>query len=92
MASHSLEMTDGVTDGVHSHVAHVQTSGWVWKHGQDIKLLFGSLRKKNKRKKCEKMLERGGRLAQKKKEKVFSFFTSLLRLSLKTNLMRSKQN
>lgn len=46
MASHPLEVTDGVTDGIHSHVAHVQSPRWVWKHGQDIKLLpAGTLRK-----------------------------------------------
>lgn len=39
MTSHSLEVTYGVTDGVHSHMAHVQSTRWVWKHGEDIKLL-----------------------------------------------------
>lgn len=39
MASHSLEVADSVTDGVHSHMAHVQSPRWVWKHGEDIKLL-----------------------------------------------------
>ncbi len=38
MASHPLEMSDCVTDGVHSHVTHVQASRWVRKHGEDIKL------------------------------------------------------
>lgn len=46
MASHSLEVTDGVADGIHSHVAHVQSPRRVWEHGEDIKLLpVGTLRK-----------------------------------------------
>lgn len=46
MASHSLEVADSVTDGIHSHVAHVQSPRWVWKHGEDIKLLpVGTLQK-----------------------------------------------
>lgn len=40
MASHSLEVANSVTDGVHSHVAHVQSPRRVWKHGEDIKLLL----------------------------------------------------
>lgn len=39
IASHSLEVTNDVTDGVHSHVTHVQPSRWVREHGEDIKLL-----------------------------------------------------
>lgn len=45
MASHPLEVAYGVTDGIHSHVAHVQAPGGVWKHGEDVKLLpAGTLR------------------------------------------------
>lgn len=40
MPSHFLEMTNGVTDGIHSHMAHMQPPRWVWKHGEDIKLLL----------------------------------------------------
>lgn len=48
MASHSLEVSDGVADGVHSHVAHVQSPRRVRKHGEDIKLLLlWTLRKQN---------------------------------------------
>lgn len=49
MASHSLEVTNGVTDGVHSHMTHVQAPRWVRKHREDIKLLpVGILGEKNK--------------------------------------------
>lgn len=40
MASHSLEVTYRVTDGIHSHMAHVQAPRWVWKHREDIKLFL----------------------------------------------------
>lgn len=39
MASHPLEVSYGVTDGVDSNVPHVKAARRVWKHGQDIKLL-----------------------------------------------------
>lgn len=38
MASHSLEVTYCVTDGIYAYMAHMQASRWVWKHGEDIKL------------------------------------------------------
>ena len=39
MAPHPLEVAEGVADGVHAHVAHVQPSRRVGEHGEDIKLL-----------------------------------------------------
>lgn len=39
MASHPLEVSHRVTDGVNSNVAHVKAAGRVRKHGEDIKLL-----------------------------------------------------
>lgn len=51
MASHSLEVTYRVTDGIHSHMAHVQAPRWVRKHGKDIKLfLLRTLELKKKKK------------------------------------------
>lgn len=51
MASHSLEVAYSVTDGIHSHMAHVQAPRWVGKHGEDIKLLpVGNLWLKKKKK------------------------------------------
>lgn len=47
MPSHFLEMTNGVTDGIHSHMAHMQSPWWVRKHREDIKLLLvGTLEEK----------------------------------------------
>lgn len=47
MTFHALEVSDGVTDGVDPHMAHVQTSRWVRKHGEDVKLLLlGALNNK----------------------------------------------
>lgn len=52
MASHSLEVTYRVTDGIHSNMAHVQAPRWVRKHGEDIKLfLFRNLELKKTTKK-----------------------------------------
>ena len=46
MSPHSLEVSDGVADGVNAHVAHMQSSRRVREHGEDIKLLLlvGNLR------------------------------------------------
>lgn len=44
--SHPLEPGDGVTDGVHTHVAHVQLARWVGEHGEHIKLGLRFLGKK----------------------------------------------
>lgn len=58
MSSHSLEVSDGVADGIHSHVAHVQAARWVWKHREDVKLLpFGVLVEQQKLKLCTELLE-----------------------------------
>lgn len=50
MTSHALEVGNSVTDGVDPHMAHVQTTRWVGKHGEDIKLLFiqGALNNKKR--------------------------------------------
>lgn len=59
MASHPLEVAYGVTDGIHSHVAHVQAPGRVWKHGEDVKLLpVGTLGDKKERKRMHKAVEK----------------------------------
>ena len=55
MASHSLEVADSVTDGINSHVAHVQSPRWVWEHGQDIKLLPVGILGKQQSKKCTEL-------------------------------------
>lgn len=36
--SHLLEPCNGVADGVHTHVAHVQLAGRIREHGQYVKL------------------------------------------------------
>lgn len=48
MTSHPLEVPDGVTDGVHSNMAHVEPARRVRKHGEDIKLLLLGILKKKK--------------------------------------------
>lgn len=46
MASHPLEVSHRVTDGVNSNMPHVKAAGRVRKHGEDIKLLpVGILRR-----------------------------------------------
>lgn len=40
VAPHPLEVSYGVTDGVHSNVPHVKAARRVRKHGEDIKLLL----------------------------------------------------
>ena len=35
---HSLTASQCITDGVHSNMAHVELSRWIWEHGQDIEL------------------------------------------------------
>lgn len=55
MASHPLEVAYGVTDGIDAHVAHVQAPWWIWKHGEDVKLLpVGTLRLKKNAQSSEK--------------------------------------
>lgn len=49
MASHPLEVADGVANGVNPHVAHVQPTRWVREHGEDVELLSGALSMKNRR-------------------------------------------
>lgn len=59
MSSHPLEVSDGVADGIHSHVAHVQAPRWVRKHREDVELLpFGILAEQQKLKLCTELLEK----------------------------------
>lgn len=46
MASHPLEVADGVADGVNPYVTHMQTAWWVGEHGEHVELLPGALSKK----------------------------------------------
>lgn len=59
MASHPLEVTYGVTDGIHSHVAHVQAPRRVREHGEDVKLFLLRNLELIKKKKKKKNRNRG---------------------------------
>ena len=47
--SHPLEPCDGVADGVHAHVAHVQLAGRVGEHGEHVKLGLRPLGKNDRK-------------------------------------------
>ena len=45
-ASQSMKPGHSVTESVDSDVTHVQFATWVWKHGQDVVLVFRAVRLK----------------------------------------------